>query len=66
MLAQLTEFPIEAFELRVTKLTVLSGRHIILAIDAPMLNKLYDQLNSLMPPKNKLKKKSLLCSFGFR
>lgn len=53
---QLSESSIESFNIKVTKLTLLSGRHIIVAIDAPELNKLYEKLIAATPKNNKLKK----------
>lgn len=52
----LSEFPVNSIEIKVTKLTLLSGRHIIIAFDAPQLNKLYERLNAAIPKNDKLKK----------
>lgn len=55
---QLAEFSIKSIEIKVTQLTLLSGRHIIIAFDAPELNKLHEQLNMAIPKNNMKREKN--------
>ncbi len=51
-----SQTPFPSFEIKATKISILSSRHIIVALDAPLLNDLYDKLHAIIPANEKIKK----------
>lgn len=53
---QFSQTPFASFKVIATKISVLSQRHIIVSLNAPMLNDLYERLHLAMPVSKKIKK----------